>query len=59
VIILQLAAVYIPGLAGVLGVVPLRARDWAIVLPAALLPAVAGQLVRLRGRGQTESRAQT
>ncbi|MDQ4079293.1 MAG: HAD-IC family P-type ATPase [Gemmatimonadota bacterium] len=57
VILLQLAAVYIPWLAGILGVVPLTFADWGIVLPAALLPAVVGQLLRLRGRGQSESRA--
>ena len=57
VIALQLAALYIPGLAGVLGVVPMEARDWAIVLPAALLPALAGQLVRLLKRTSASQHA--
>lgn len=57
---LQLAAVYAPWLAGVLGVVPLTLGDWGLVLPAALLPAVVGQLLRLRGswrQKHEESRA--
>jgi Ca2+-transporting ATPase len=45
---LQLAAVYVPALAAILRVVPLALADWSIVLPAALLPAVLGQLIRLR-----------
>ena len=47
VIALQLAAVYIPVLASVLRTVPLTRADWALVLPAALLPAVVGQVLRL------------
>ena len=46
---LQLAAVYLPALAAILRVVPLTGADWSIVLPAALVPAVFGQLLRLRG----------
>jgi Ca2+-transporting ATPase len=49
VIVLQLIALYTPGLARVLDVVPLSLADWAIVLPASLLPAIVGQLVRLGG----------
>ena len=48
VIALQLAAVYVPALASVLRVVPLTSADWALVLPAALLPAVVGQILHLR-----------
>jgi Ca2+-transporting ATPase len=55
VIALQLAAVYTPVLTGVLRVVPLTAADWAIVLPASILPGVVGQLVRLR-RGWLDHR---
>src|SRR5688572_24373083 len=47
VIALQLAAVYVPALASVLRVVPLTSADWVLVLPAALLPAVVGQAVRV------------
>ncbi len=48
VVVLQLAAVYVPALAAILRVVPLTLTDWSLVLPAALLPAVLGQLIRLR-----------
>src|SRR5690606_19676015 len=37
VIVLQLAAVYVPPLAGLLDLVPLRPADWAIVVPLSLL----------------------
>ncbi|HEX7242700.1 MAG TPA: HAD-IC family P-type ATPase [Longimicrobiaceae bacterium] len=47
---LQLLALYWPPLARLLGVVPLAAADWAAVLPLAAVPAVAGQLLRLRRR---------
>jgi Ca2+-transporting ATPase len=50
VIALQLAAVYVPALASVLRVVPLTGADWALVLPAAVLPAVVGQGLRLLRR---------
>jgi P-type Ca2+ transporter type 2C len=43
---LQLAAVYLPPLAVVLGTVPLGWSDWLLVLAAALLPLLAGQLWR-------------
>ncbi len=46
---LQLFAVYFPPLAGVLGVVPLAARDWLVIVPLALLPAFVGQAVAWRG----------
>ncbi|MGH7445513.1 MAG: cation-translocating P-type ATPase, partial [Longimicrobiales bacterium] len=42
-IALQLVAVYVPPLAAILGVVPLSLRDWALIVPFALLPAVVGQ----------------
>ena len=44
---LQFLALYVAPLAGVLGVVPLAARDWLIVLPLAVLPAIAGQAIAL------------
>jgi sirohydrochlorin ferrochelatase len=40
---LQFLAVYFAPLARLLGVVPLAAGDWIVVLPLALLPAVVGQ----------------
>jgi Ca2+-transporting ATPase len=40
---LQLIAVYAAPLARVLHVVPLAARDWLVLVPLALAPAVAGQ----------------
>ncbi|CAN5848554.1 hypothetical protein BH23GEM8_BH23GEM8_16450 [soil metagenome] len=46
---LQLFALYFPPLAGVLGVVPLAARDWLVIVPLALLPAFVGQAVAWRG----------
>lgn len=42
---LQYFAVYFAPLARLLGVVPLTARDWMIVVPAALMPAVVGQVM--------------
>jgi Ca2+-transporting ATPase len=51
VVALQLAAVYVPALASILRVVPLTYADWALVLPAALIPAVVGQLLRVFHRG--------
>ena len=47
VVALQLAAVYAPVLASVLRTVPLTRADWALVLPAAAIPAVVGQGLRL------------
>jgi Ca2+-transporting ATPase len=54
---LQLAAVYTPGLARTLHVVPLGLADWGLILPAAVLPAVVGQLLRLRGGGLSGRRS--
>ena len=51
VVALQLAAVYVPALASILRVVPLTYADWVLVLPAALIPAVVGQLLRVFHRG--------
>ena len=53
---LQFLAVYFAPLARILGVVPLAARDWLIVLPLALLPAVIGQGIALaKAHRQTET----
>jgi Ca2+-transporting ATPase len=51
---LQCAAVYHPALAAVLDTRPLGAMDWAVVIPAAMMPLVVGQLwkVALRWRAQ-------
>ncbi|HVS14764.1 MAG TPA: cation-transporting P-type ATPase [Thermoanaerobaculia bacterium] len=49
---LQLAAVYLPPLAAILGTVPLGARDWAVVAIGSVAPLAIGQawkLVRHRG----------
>ncbi|MCR4339279.1 MAG: cation-translocating P-type ATPase, partial [Gemmatimonadaceae bacterium] len=46
VVALQLVAVQTPFLAGVLGVQPLSASDWGVVVGLALLPAVGGQVVK-------------
>jgi len=43
---LQLCAVYVPPLAGILRVAPPGIRDWAIILPCAALTAVVGQGIR-------------
>jgi P-type Ca2+ transporter type 2C len=50
VILLQLLAVELPPLASLLGTVPLRAVDWAIIIPLASLPALVGQARALRRR---------
>ena len=47
---LQLTAVYFPPLSRMLDVAPPAARDWLVILPAALLPAVIGQLLAARRR---------
>ncbi len=47
VIALQLAAVYWKPLAEILGVVAPSARDWSVILPLALAPAVIGQGLRI------------
>jgi P-type Ca2+ transporter type 2C len=46
VLVLQVVALHVPGLASVLRVEPLSARDWAIVLALAGLPAVVGQALK-------------
>jgi P-type Ca2+ transporter type 2C len=43
---LQLAALYLPGLSGVLDTVPLGLADWAVVVPLALAPLLVGQAVK-------------
>lgn len=43
---LQLLALHLPALRALLGLSPLRAADWAVVLPLAAAPAVAGQAVK-------------
>lgn len=43
---LQMAAVYVTPLAGVLRVVPLAPSDWLVIGPLALVPAVVGQALR-------------
>jgi len=45
-IAMQLAAVYLPGLSAVLHTVALDGPDWAIVLPASLLPLLVGQAIK-------------
>ena len=54
---LQILAIHAPGLARLLRVVPLDAADWALVLPAAALPAVVGQAIRLVRRRRREASA--
>jgi Ca2+-transporting ATPase len=49
-IALQLLAVYVQPLARVLGVEPLDARRWVIVLSLAVIPAVLGQGIKLARR---------
>jgi len=49
-IALQLLVVYADPLARILGVVPLAAREWLIVISFALVPAVVGQAIKLRQR---------
>ena len=46
-IALQLLAVYVPLLARLLGVAPLDARSWLIVISFAAVPAVVGQGIKL------------
>jgi Ca2+-transporting ATPase len=53
---LQLVAMYVAPLAAVLRVVPLDARDWAVVGGLAVLPAVVGQILRLRAPGGPSER---
>ncbi len=49
-IALQLLAIYVQPLARVLGVEPLDARSWLIVLSLAVIPAVVGQGIKLARR---------
>ena len=49
---LQLAAMYVAPLAGVLHVVPLDLTEWAVVLGLAAVPAVVGQTIKLWRAGQ-------
>ena len=53
---LQLVAIYVPPLARVLGVEPLDARSWLIVISLGAIPAVLGQGIKLARRG-TRARA--
>jgi Ca2+-transporting ATPase len=55
-IVLQLLAIYVPPLARVLGVEPLDARSWLIVLSLGVIPAVLGQGIKL-ARRRTRARA--
>lgn len=48
---LQIAAVHLPPLARVLHAAPLSVGDWAIVTLAALIPAVAGQILKITRYG--------
>ena len=55
---LVLATLYVPQLALLLRTKPLAWRDWVIVLPLALLPAVLGQLIAfIRSRKRTTTHA--
>jgi Ca2+-transporting ATPase len=54
--LLQLVAIYVGPIAAALGVVPLSAREWLVVLAAAAMPAVVGQAIRL-ARGAAHPRA--
>jgi Ca2+-transporting ATPase len=47
---LQLAAVYIRPLASLLDLVPLAPADWLVIVPLAVLPAAAGQALKLAHR---------
>jgi Ca2+-transporting ATPase len=50
---LQLLAVYLPPLAGILDTVPLDARDWIIILPLSILVGVVGQSIELLSERRT------
>jgi Ca2+-transporting ATPase len=50
---LQLLAVYLPPLAGILETVPLDARDWIIILPLSILVGVVGQSIELLSERRT------
>jgi Ca2+-transporting ATPase len=53
----QLAAVYWPPLAAVLGVGPLAIGDWAVILPLAVAPALIGQGIHAMRRARPEAGA--
>jgi Ca2+-transporting ATPase len=46
-ILLQLTAAYVTPLARILGVVPLEAGDWLVIVALAVVPAIIGQAIRL------------
>jgi Ca2+-transporting ATPase len=58
-VMLQLLAVYFAPLARVLGVVPLAARDWLVIVPLALVPAVVGQVIAWAGARTRDGRIGT
>jgi Ca2+-transporting ATPase len=45
-IALQLVALFVPGLAIVLHLSPLTAADWLVIVGAAAIPAITGQVIR-------------
>jgi Ca2+-transporting ATPase len=55
--LLQLAAVYVPPLARVLGLEPLRLFDWAFIVPLAGLPAVIAQARKVLRRRRIPAQA--
>jgi Ca2+-transporting ATPase len=57
-IALQFVAVYFPPLAHVLDLMPLRAQDWVVIMAAAIMPAVIGQLIETR-RSRKSPRRET
>jgi len=57
VLALQAIALYAPAIAGVLRVVPLTVREWAIVIAASAMPAVAGQGIKLARKRRLSRRA--
>ncbi|HET8656260.1 MAG TPA: HAD-IC family P-type ATPase, partial [Longimicrobiaceae bacterium] len=56
---LQLLAVYFAPLARVLGVAPLAARDWLVIVPVALVPAAVGQVIAWAGASRRNGRVST
>jgi Ca2+-transporting ATPase len=56
VILLQLLALYVPLIATVLGIAPMPAADWAIVLPFSLVPIAAGLLIGVVRRSRRASK---
>ena len=47
---LQFAAVYFPPLVRVLDVTPLRAEDWVVIVPAAIVPVIGQLIAAMRNR---------